>query len=57
MGANYTIRLTSGDITGANYTIYYNQVISTNIATLLVSNSRRVITGKRTLSTPTINIS
>jgi hypothetical protein len=39
MGANYTIRLTSGDITGANYTIFFAPATTTNIATLLSNNS------------------
>jgi hypothetical protein len=37
MPANYLIQLTEGDYT-ANYTIYYNSVDSSNIATLLGTN-------------------
>jgi hypothetical protein len=37
MNANYSIQLTEGDYT-ATYTIYYNSVSASNIATLLTSN-------------------
>lgn len=40
--ANYNVKLTSGDQTGANYTIFFAPATTTNIATLLSNNSPAV---------------